>query len=385
MRVTSTTDRRRPQPTTPLVRRRRLEVAAEPRGSRPLRVALVAPPWYSVPPQGYGGIEAVVAELADELVGRGHDVVLIAAGETDTTARAVATYDTVQAERMGESVVEVAHAAEAGRLLQQLRPDVVHDHALAGPLLATGRSAPTVVTAHGPASGDFHRLYSALGRAVRLVAISEAQRRAAPDLLWRGMVHNAVSVDRFRFRADKEDYALFLGRANPDKGLRLAIDAARAAGRRLVLALKRLEAHEEDYFEAEVRPHLGPDVEYVGEATGQEKLALLAGARCLLAPVQWEEPFGMVAIEAMASGTPVVACPRGALPEVVRHGVTGFLVADDEGFAAAIESTGQLDPRACRAHVRAAFSARAMADGYERVYRAALASTRTRRVARLVT
>ena len=227
----------------------------------------------------------------------------------------------------GPQGVVVPGVAAADVAIRALDVDVVHDNSLAGPLLARGRDVPTVVTMHGPVTGRQGEYYERLGRAVHLVAISEAQRRINPRLHWVDTVHNAIDVRSFPFRARKDDYVLWLGRFSPDKGAHIAIDAARAAGRRIVLAGKLNEAPERAYFEEAVRPRLGPDAEYVGEADATLKRELFAGARCLVFPIQWEEPFGMVMIEAMACGTPVVATRRGSVPEVVAHGETGLLSA----------------------------------------------------------
>lgn len=334
----------------------------------PLHVVLVAPPWFRLPPDGYGGIESVVAELADRLVLRGHRVTVIGHAGESLRATVVRTYLDPQGDRLGNQDVEVAHAASTRRLLAALRPDIIHDHTLAGPLLAPSRPAPTVATVHGPVNPDIAMYFEALRDCVQLVAISHAQRRADPRLPWLATVHNAVSVDAYPFRSTKDDYVLFLGRCSPDKGVHLAVEAARAAGRRLLLAMKCSEPTELEYFEAKVRPLLGPDTDYVGEVQGARKLALLAGARALICPVRWEEPFGMVAIEAMACGTPVVGLARGALPETVDDGVTGLLVHEPEDLPAAIEAAERLDPHACRVHVETRFSGAAMAAAYEDAY-----------------
>src|SRR5579884_2407582 len=200
---------------------------------------MVAPPWFELPPQGYGGIEAMCADLVDALTARGHEVTLIGAGRHGTAARRMLrTYDTPQGPRLGEPLPEVLNAAATHRLLADLDIDVVHDHTLAGPLLAPGRRVPTVVTVHGPLDEEPARYYRELGDTVHLVAISEAQRRHAADLNWWGTVHNAVRAADFPYREKKEEWLLFLGRCTPDKGMHLAIDAARAAGREIRLAAK---------------------------------------------------------------------------------------------------------------------------------------------------
>ncbi|MTE22188.1 glycosyltransferase [Streptomyces sp. TRM43335] len=335
---------------------------------------MVAPPWFDLPPRGYGGIEAMCADLVDALVERGHQVTLIAAGRNGTRARLVRTYDVPQGPRLGEPLPEVLHAAAAGRILSDLDVDVVHDHSLAGPLLARGRNVPTVVTVHGPVEGEPGEYYRQLGDSVHLVAISDAQRRPAPELNWCGTVHNALRPEDFPYRPDKEDWVLFLGRCTPDKGMHLAIDAARAAGREIRLAAKCSEPAEREYFEAEIRPRLGDGVEWLGEVGGVRKKELLARARCLLFPLRWEEPFGMVMIEAMACGTPVVTLRRGSVPEVVEDGATGLVRDDPAELPEALEAVGDLDPARCRKSVVERFRPEIMAAGYEAAYLRAIAA-----------
>lgn len=340
------------------------------RGGRPLRIAMIAPPWFELPPTGYGGTEAVVAALVDQLAERGHQVVLIGAGRHRTKAsQFYPTYSEPPSRRLGSPLPEVLHAAAAAEVLGRLGVDVVHDHSLAGPLLAPGRHVPTVVTMHGPVSGEPGEYYRRLGDAIDVVAISDAQRRLNPSLNWVGTVHNAIDVASFPFRDRKDDYLLWLGRFCDDKGAHLAIDLARAAGHRIVLAGKRNEPEEKDYFAREIAPRLGPDAQYVGEADAARKRELFAGARALVFPIQWDEPFGMVMIEAMACGTPVVALRRGSVPEVVADGVSGA-IADHVGqLPGALAAALRLDPAACRRHVQAHFDLPVMAKGYEQIYR----------------
>ncbi|NTV39881.1 MAG: glycosyltransferase family 4 protein [Demequinaceae bacterium] len=333
---------------------------------------MVAPPWFELPPRGYGGTEAVVASLVDQLVLRGHEVTLVASGRHGTKAQHyVQTYAEPPSERLGiDAMPELVLAAEAGRALEGLSLDVVHDHSAAGPLLARGRLAPTVTTMHGPVSGDNWGYFSRLGTTIDIVAISDAQRAQAPGLNWVGTVHNAIDVASFPLREKKGDAVLWIGRFCPDKGAHLAIHIARKAGRRIVLAGKLNEPAERDYFDREVRPLLASDTEYVGEADATLKRELFANASCLLCPIQWEEPFGMVLIEALACGTPVVATRRGSVPEIVRDGRTGFIADDIDGLFDAIQRVDEIDPLACRRDAEQRFDLPVMAAGYEHIYRA---------------
>ena len=341
---------------------------AHPDGER-LRVAMVAPPWFELPPDGYGGIEAMVYWLAEALNERGHAVTLIGAGEPAVSSGTRATYQEPPSERLGQPMPEAVHALVAAEHLDELDVDVVHDHSLAGPLTARAREVPTVVTAHGPIEGDLADYYGHLGPEVHLVAISEFQRSRAPELPWAGVVHNAIPIDEYPLRTDKEDFCLFLGRVNGEKAPDLAIEAARAAGRRIVIAAKCSEPDERRYFDERVRPLLGEDAEWLGTAGSEEKKDLLARAACLVFPIQWDEPFGLVMVEAMACGTPVVALRRGSVPEVVADGVSGFVRDRLEELPEAIRRVGELHPAACRRQVAGRFDVPTMADGYERIYR----------------
>jgi glycosyltransferase involved in cell wall biosynthesis len=330
---------------------------------------MIAPPYFSIPPAGYGGIEVVIADLVDALVDRGHEVTLVGTGRHATKAqRFIATCETGPADRLGEAMPELVHAAKVAAILRRLNADVIHDHTLAGPLTARGRLTPTVVTVHGVVSGDRGEFYRALGGTVQLVAISNGQRATAPDLPWSATVYNAIRAQTFPFRADKQDYALFLGRFHPQKAPHLAIDAARAAGLPIILAGKCSEPVEIAYFAKEIEPRIGVDVTILGVADPAAKRALLAGAACLLFPIVWDEPFGLVMIEAMVCGTPVVALRRGAVPEVIVHGQTGIIVDHPDELADGIAQARQLDPAVCRRHVETAFAVEVMAAGYEAVY-----------------
>ena len=345
-------------------------------------MVLVAPPYFDVPPKAYGGIETVVAGLADALVERGHLVALMGAGQPGTLARFVPVWDRTMPERLGQAYPEVMHAAAVRRAIERLAVtdgvDVVHDHTVAGPLNAPAYAAlglPTVVTVHNRVDDDLYRYYRALGEDVHLVAISDRQRSLASDLNWSGTVHNALRVDDWPFQARKDDYALFLGRFDPDKAPHLALDAAHAAGVPLVLAGNCTEPVQKKYFEREVQPRLTDRDHLFGLADAQAKRKLLAGARCLLFPIRWEEPFGMVVIEAMACGTPVVALRAGSVPEVVVDGVTGLIRDEPDELVGALADVRGIDPAACRAHVAEHFGLDGLGAGYEAAYLRALENT----------
>lgn len=347
----------------------------------PMRIVLVVPPYFDVPPNGYGGVEAVVADLADALVGRGHQVTVLGAGQSATAAQFVPLWDQALGDRLGEPYPEIVHALKVRRAVARIAAadgiDVIHDHTFAGPLNAPAYHSlglPTVVTVHGPIDNDLYPYYRELSDDVGLVAVSDRQRELAPDLNWIGRVHNALRVEEWPFQTEKRDYVLFLGRFAPYKGAHLAVQAAHQAGVPLVLAGKCNEPAEKAYFEECVRPLLNENDHVFGVADATSKRELLADAQCLLFPIQWEEPFGIVMIEAMACGTPVVALRGGAVPEVVVDTVTGLICEEPAGLPAAIEQARELDPARCRAHVAANFGVAQLGSGYERIYQRVLRS-----------
>ncbi|MGS2613611.1 glycosyltransferase family 4 protein [Micromonospora sp. LZ34] len=332
---------------------------------------MVVPPWLSVPPPGYGGLEQVVAVLVDALVARGHAVTLFGAGgEHGTAADVVPTGPDLQYERLGEALPELAHLARVNQLISADDFDVIHDHTTIGPLVAGRRAVPTVATVHGNPVGEYGTVLSDTDQGVGLVAISHAQRRLNPRLPWVGTVHNAMDLRGVpRKTRPATGPVLWLARFSPDKGPDAAIRACRAAGLPLVLAGKCNEPPERRYYEEVVRPMLGEDVTVVLDADRDAALRMLVDARCLIMPIQWEEPFGMVMVEAMATGTPVVALNRGAVPELVRQGVTGLVCDRAEELPDALREAQRLDPADCVAHVAENFSTERIAIGYEDVYR----------------
>lgn len=357
---------------------------------RPLHIALVAPPYFDIPPAGYGGVEAMVATLADALIDRGHRVTLLGAGRPGTKARFIPVWDEVLTDRLGETFPEIVHAMKACRIIEELNIedpiDIVHDHTFAGPLNAAAYrllGIPTVVTVHGPVDPDMHEYFSSFDHSVALVAISDRQRQLAPDLNWIARVHNAIRPEEWPFHTEKMDYGLFLGRYAPYKGPDLALEAAHAAGLRLILAGKCNEPPEKAYFEQAIRPLLTSDDQVFGEADSIAKRELLAGARCLLFPIRWEEPFGLVMIEAMVCGTPVVALRGGAVAEVIVDGVTGRICDDPSELATAIKEVQTYDPLAMRDHVLAHFGADTLGRGYEEMYRRVLRARKPRRSGRV--
>jgi glycosyltransferase involved in cell wall biosynthesis len=332
-----------------------------------LRIGLIAPPWVAVPPPVYGGTELVVDNLARGLVDAGHEVLLFTTGDATCPVerhwvhpRALGTMADILAE-LGH--VQAAYAEFAGC-------DVIHDHTLLGPLWSMSRGAtpPVVTTMHGPLTPELTKLYETIGTQVAVVAISQDQRASGPGVPVATVIHHGIDVDRFPVGAGDGGYVLFLGRMNADKGAHRAITIARAAGKRLVLAAKMWEPAERAYFAERVEPLLGEDAVFVGEVGGARKLDLLAGAEALVNPIRWPEPFGLVMIEALATGTPVLSFPEGAAPEIVEHGRTGFLCTDEADMADALGRVDQLDRMECRRAAVHRFSTRRMVEDHIRLY-----------------
>jgi glycosyltransferase involved in cell wall biosynthesis len=337
-----------------------------------MRIALIAPPWVPVPPPAYGGTEAVLDTLARGLRHAGHDVVLAASGDSTCPVQRTWLYERAQTSVLGNTYVELRHALHAHDTFADDGVDVVHDHTVAGPLLSERFAHHAVVTTnHGPFTADVIGLYRWTVGRVPIVAISHHQAAGAGSLPIAAVIHHGVDTSAFPIGAGRGDYALFLGRMSPDKGVADAIRIARAAGMPLRIAAKMHEPAEHQYFRAEIEPLLGGDVVYLGEVGGADKVALIGDAVALLNPLRWEEPFGMCMIEALACGTPVVATPRGAVPEIVDDGVTGFVRAGESALVAALERVQGVDRRACRAAVEQRFSMQRMARDhiafYERV------------------
>jgi glycosyltransferase involved in cell wall biosynthesis len=336
-----------------------------------VRISLIAPCWYAVPPAGYGGIELVVALLADGLVARGHDVTLYAAEGSTTDARLVAPSPPPAPSALGDPWCEVTHALAA--YLDDHPVDLVHDHSgIVGPALGAVRAhAPVIHTLHGPWTDEARALYRRLHRRIGLVAISEAQRCANPEVTYAGVVHNGIDLDAYPLVTAKGEHLVFVGRANPEKNPAGAIEVARRAGRPLTMIVKCEEPEEQAYWDEYVVPLLGSDVDVRTRVSHAEKAELVATAYAMVFPIRWDEPFGLVITEAMACGTPVITAPRGAAVELVDHGTTGFLCTSVDAMVGAVREAGSLSPTECRRWVATHFSADAMVDGYERVYQAA--------------
>jgi glycosyltransferase involved in cell wall biosynthesis len=332
-----------------------------------MKIAVLSPVWFPVPPTGYGGIEWIVSLLADGLVEAGHDVTLFASGDSRTKAKLASVYEIAPSADIGLAQVEVRHALSCFARADEF--DVINDHS--GPPAAVIGGAvetPTVHTVHGPLLGEPGELYEQIALVspgTRLVSISMNQRKPHPGLPWLANIPNALDFSFYPVQPHRGDYLLFLGRMNTEKGAHRAIATAIETGVPLKLAGKCREPAEELYFREFVEPHLREgEIEYLGEVSHGEKVELLQNARATLFPVEWEEPFGLVMIESMACGTPVIATRWGAVPEVIEHGRSGIVVDDYREMAAALEDADRLEPLELRLAAEERFSKERMVADY---------------------
>lgn len=337
-----------------------------------MRVAVIAPPWLPVPPDGYGGTELVLDTLCRGLAGDGHDVLLYATGDSACAHERVElrwTYDVHLGVANINPSDELRHVMDAYEAAQEWGADVVHDHTMTGPVWSQVHSnIPVVTTNHGPFDEPLQSIYRRITSTVPVIAISHHQASTAHGIPIHRVIHHGLDTSSLPVGRGDGGYALFLGRMNETKGVHRAVDVARGAGIPLKIAAKMRETGELEYFRTRVEPLLGGDVEYLGEVGPDEKYALLRGAACLLNPIAWPEPFGMVMIEALACGTPVVGTPCGAAPEIVDDGVTGFLRSGPQGLVDAIAQLDTIDRRDCRAAVDARFSMERMAHDHVGAY-----------------
>ncbi len=334
-----------------------------------MRIMMIAPPWVAVPPVAYGGTEAVIDTLARGLRRCGEDVVLFTTGDSTCEVARESVLPAAVGVGKGGSATELRHVIHAYRAAIDWGADIVHDHTLAGPVYADRFvGLPVVTTNHGPFRSELGDYYRAIAGGTAIIAISHHQASTATDIPLAAVIHHGVDLEGFPAGRGDGGYAMFLGRMCPDKGIPAAIHAARSAGVPLLVAAKMSEPAELLYFQRHVEPLLGGDVEYVGEVGGADKTALLGGAMCLLNPIDWPEPFGMVMVEALACGTPVVTTPMGAAPEIVAHGRTGFVCDGQAALAGAVVASADLDRSECRRDVARRFSADRMVGDHLALY-----------------
>ncbi len=340
-----------------------------------MRIAQIAPLWERVPPPAYGGSELVVGLLTDELVRRGHDVTLFASGDSITLAKLESVHpcalrlDAVVKEYV---IYEMLNLSQVYERADEF--DIIHSHigCAALPYAALVKT-PTIHTLHGIFTPDNEKLFTH-ARRQPFVGISDSQREPRLNLNCVATVYNGIDANRYEFYAqpDNPPYLAFLGRMSPEKGPHLAIEIAQRSGWHLKMAGK-IDPIDVEYFETQVKPHIdGQQIEFLGEANHAQKNVLMGGAAATLFPITWREPFGLVMIESMATGTPVIAMSLGSVPEIIAHGKSGFLCHSIEECVESIPKAVGLSRHDCREYVLMNFTAQRMTDGYEAVYQQVL-------------
>jgi glycosyltransferase involved in cell wall biosynthesis len=362
------------EPSRALLYRRTARISRLMQSVRPLltnmRIAQVAPLYESVPPKLYGGTERVVSVLTEELVREGHEVTLFATGDSETSARLVPVCP--ESLRLNKGCMDqlAHHVLMLEQVFSELQNfDILHFHIdyLHFPLSRRMR-AINVTTLHGRLDiPDLQPLYRNFSD-MPVVSISDAQREPLPWINWQGTVYHGLQEERFPFHKTGSEYLAFLGRVSPEKGLDDAIKIAKEAGMKLRIAAK-VDNDDKEYFETVIKPLLkDPVIEFIGEIGYPEKGEFLGNAAALVFPINWPEPFGLVMIEAMACGTPVIAYSSGSVPEVLEEGVTGFLVDNVNAAAEAVGRLSEIDRSRCRHTFEERFSAQRMAHDYLAIY-----------------
>lgn len=334
-----------------------------------MRIGMIAPLEIRVPPAAYGGTELIVSLLTEELVRRGHRVTLFASGDSLTKAELVpGSPRFLRGSGRNSGVLTMLNVIACIERAPEF--DVIHNHTCLEGMATAGLSdTPVLTTLHGGLQGDWRLLFETYKGWHNTISHS-AKSLIPPKENFAGVIYNAIDHQTYPFNpCAREDYLLFLSRMSAEKGPHLAIEVARRLGRRLLLA-GNVDGVDEEYFRTQVLPHVdGELITYVGEADYDFKRRLLSEAACLLAPITWDEPFGLFMVEAMACGTPVIAINKGAAPELVSHGETGFIVEDSERMAEAVQWISEISPYACRRRVEEHFSVGRMADDYLAAYK----------------
>jgi glycosyltransferase involved in cell wall biosynthesis len=338
-----------------------------------MRIAHIAPLWLTVPPKDYGGLESILSYLVEEQVRQGHEVTLFACGGSQTKGNLVEVIEKPMYELLGKFDWSAVHPYEFITFYELLKRiddfDVVHNHMGFHPLSLTPRiPIPVVTTNHSSVAPDFPYL-AELFKNENFVSISEAQRANAPYLNYIDNVYNALDPALFdpNFEAT-DDYFFFIGTLSKNKGVDIAVKAAKQSGHKLILA-GEIRPEDQEWLDKEVMPLVdGEQIKFIGRANFEQKVELFRKAKALLFPSQWNEAFGMVAIEALACGTPVIGWKSGAIPEIIEHGRTGFVADNMESFIDAMNNIGTIDRKVCREELEKRFSVKAMAEHYVQIY-----------------
>jgi len=333
-----------------------------------MRIAMISPLEMRVPPVAYGGTELVVSLLTEELVRRGHDVTLFASGDSVTSAELVSVCPRfLRGSNRDAGILSMLNVVSC--LEQADKFDIIHNHTCFEGLASAGLTkTPMLTTLHGGLKGDWLELFSYYKGWYNTIS------RSAKSLLpekerFAGVIYNSIDVDSYPFNdSSREPTLLFLSRISYEKGPHLAIEVAKKSRRKLIIA-GNVHTVDEEYFRNMIMPRVdGDQIQYIGEADYHRKRELLTQAYCLLAPITWQEPFGLYFVEAMASGTPVIVFNRGSAPEVVSHGETGFVVESLDEMADAVNQVYKIDRRRCREYVKERFDVPRMVDDYLRAY-----------------
>lgn len=351
------------------------------KSKKKLRIAQVAPLWFTIPPKGYGGIERIVSMLTEELARRGHEVTLFAAPGSVTSAKLVSVFDKSLSEAnipWSNPIWNLRNLSTAFELAQKGGFDIVHSHLDLWALFFQGTSSvPLIHTMHNPlyrtnadaSKDDRLRLFSEEAYRTNIVFISESARKLAMvEMPKSRVIYNGIDLKHFRFNKKGGEHFIWIARMNKHKGVENAIAAVEKLGAKLLLA-SRIDPTQQEYFEKTIKPHLNENIQYAGELQDSELSDFYGNAKALLYPIEWEEPFGLVVAEAMACGTPVIAYRRGSMEELIKDGKTGFVVESDiEKLMEAMKKIDQLDRSAVRTHVEENFSKERMVDEYEKLY-----------------
>ncbi|AFZ59911.1 glycosyltransferase family 4 protein [Anabaena cylindrica FACHB-243] len=336
-----------------------------------MKIAQIAPLWERVPPPAYGGIELVVGLLTDELVRKGHEVTLFASGDSLTLAKLISVHP--RALRLDKTVKDcsIYESLQLASVYERADEfDIIHSHMGHSPLAyANLVKTPTIHTLHGIFTPDNEKIFR-YAKKQPYVSISDAQREPSLELNYVATVYNGIDVSSYEFYAQPTDppYLAFLGRISPEKGPHLAIEIAKKSGWQLKIAGK-VDFVDVEYFETQIKPQIdGKQIQYLGEANHVQKNAIMGGAVATLFPITWREPFGLVMVESMAAGTPVIAMRMGSTPEVISDGETGFLCDNTQECINAIDKINRLNRYACRHYAEEKFSLQQMTNGYEALY-----------------